>query len=73
VQRTLARPFLDLRTKMNTELTRGFVGRELAPDFTATGHVFLMYTYDDRPTPDDGVKAYLSITEALHRVHSVRR
>jgi glucose/arabinose dehydrogenase len=53
----LARPFLDLRGEVNTERQRGLVGLEAAPDFPATGHVFLMYVYEDQRTAPDGVKA----------------
>jgi glucose/arabinose dehydrogenase len=53
----LVRPFLDLRGKVNTERMRGLVGLEAAPDFAATGHVFLMYAYEDHRTAPDAPKA----------------
>jgi glucose/arabinose dehydrogenase len=43
----LRRPFLDLRGRVTTTRTRGFVGLEPDPDFGRNGHVFLMYASDD--------------------------
>jgi glucose/arabinose dehydrogenase len=54
--RLLARPFLDLRHRVNTELTRGLVGLEPDPDFARNGQVFLLYAAENGG-PADGHKA----------------
>jgi glucose/arabinose dehydrogenase len=53
----LPRPFVDLRGKVNTAKMRGLLAIEPAPDFAASGHVYVMYDLEDGGTPPDGPKA----------------
>ena len=45
--KVLRRPFLDVSGHVNTERTRGFLSIEPDPEFAKTGHVYLMYAYED--------------------------
>jgi glucose/arabinose dehydrogenase len=45
--KVLRQPFLDLRGRVNTEETRGLVGLEPDPEFARSGHVYVMYAYED--------------------------
>jgi len=55
--KVLPEPLLDLRSRVNTQKTRGLVGLETDPDFAENGHVYLMYAYDDGRAPADADKA----------------
>lgn len=46
-------PFIDLRGKVNTVNDRGFLGFALDPDFAANGYAYLLYTYEEKGTPND--------------------
>lgn len=49
----LPTPFLDFSTKVNRVNDRGMLGLALDPEFTNNGYVYLLYTYENTPNPDD--------------------
>ena len=52
----LSQPFVDLRDRVNDYWDRGMLGIAVGPNFASTGHVYLLYTYenDDGPGPYPG-------------------
>jgi glucose/arabinose dehydrogenase len=52
----LQQPFIDLRDRVNDYWDRGMLGIAVGPNFASTGHVYLLYTYenDEGPGPYPG-------------------
>ncbi|QSQ25795.1 PQQ-dependent sugar dehydrogenase [Pyxidicoccus parkwayensis] len=49
-------PFIDLQARVNAHHDRGLLGLAVDPAFSSNGFVYLLYTYDDDDTDDDGPK-----------------
>ncbi|NPC72488.1 PKD domain-containing protein [Corallococcus exiguus] len=52
----VATPFLDVSARVNNHHDRGLLGLAVDPAFAQNGYVYLLYTYDDDATDDDGPK-----------------
>jgi glucose/arabinose dehydrogenase len=49
----LSTPFLNISAQVNRYWDHGLLGLALDPNFAVTGHVFLLYTYEPGPDPND--------------------
>jgi glucose/arabinose dehydrogenase len=52
----LPTPFLDLRSRVYSDVDSGLIGLALDPNFAANGFVYLLYTFEDGGTPGVGPK-----------------
>ena len=49
-------PFLDLRSRVYSDVDSGLIGLTLDPNFATNGFVYLLYTFEDGATPGVGPK-----------------
>lgn len=49
-------PFIDIQGRVNAHHDRGLLGLTVDPAFATNGFIYLLYTYDDDATDDDGPK-----------------
>ncbi len=52
----LATPFLDIRSRVYSDVDSGLIGLALDPNFASNGFVYLLYTFEDGATPGVGAK-----------------
>ena len=64
----LPTPLIDLSSKVSDNWDRGLLGMAVDPDFATTGHLFLLYVFQD-PQPDDVPKK--THRDGQHRVAGV--
>ncbi len=57
-------PFLDLRTRVYSDVDSGLIGLALDPNFAANGWVYLLYTFEDGGDPNGPKTARLARVKA---------